>query len=103
MKNTYGSLAEKDVMITSLWEIFICRAQTRAMQKVNSKISVAMSSAVIACQRGNLFLLVESVSWPVVQFGECVREFGSGIIYIPDYDTARRAQPKVCFPRSLLQ
>lgn len=52
-RGTYGSLAAKDTMITILCEMCICRPQTRAMQKVNSKISVEISSAAIACQRGN--------------------------------------------------
>jgi hypothetical protein len=63
---TYGSLAAKDTMITILFEMCICRPQTRAMQKVKSKISVEMSSAVIACQRGNLSPLVYPIPYPYI-------------------------------------
>lgn len=65
---TYGSLAAKDTMITILCETCICRPQTRATQKANSKISVEMSSAVIACQRGNLSLSVYPISYPYILF-----------------------------------
>jgi hypothetical protein len=59
--NTYGNLAAKDTMITDLCAIGICRPQIKAMEKVNNKISVEISSAVIACQRGNLSLLADGI------------------------------------------
>src|SRR3954447_7561400 len=61
---TYGSLAAKDTMITILCEMRICRPQTSATEKVKSKISVEMSSAAIACQRGNLSALVYPTPCP---------------------------------------
>lgn len=70
---TYGSLAAKDTMITILCEMRICRPQTMAMQKVNSKISVEMSSAAIACQRGNLSPLVSPIPLPYIWFAVAFR------------------------------
>ena len=83
-RGTYGSLAAKDTIITILCVICICRPQIRAIQKAKSNSSVKMSSAVIACQRGNLSSLVYPILRLYIPFAVVFQ------VDIPGYGIARQ-------------